>query len=356
MSSHNLIGLMSGTSMDGLDIVFVKYEHTKNGTWNFQLKNSFTAKYSNELLRKLKKSKQLSIFELLFLDKELGLFFSTEINNFIKSHGIDISTIDAIASHGHTIFHQPEKGFTYQIGCGDTISYNTGIRVINNFRQKDVVAGGQGAPLVPIGDKLLFRDEAEAFLNIGGFANVCYPSDLTRAYDICPGNLPLNHFAEKLGAQFDFNGTMAKEGQVDKTILEKLNSLEFYKNTGPKSLGAEWLESEFMKNFNEDVVPKDALRTIIEHIAIEISLDLNKNSINSVYITGGGAKNTFLIERISNLFKGKIIIPSDEIIDFKEAIIFGFLGALYLKIKPNSLASVTGAKKDTIGGSLHLPN
>lgn len=356
MSSYNLIGLMSGTSMDGLDIVQVQFNFEENDGWYFKLENSFTAKYNDQLLSKLKISKQLSAIELLILDKELGFFFSTEVNKFIKVNNIDKTKIDAIASHGHTIFHQPEKGFTHQIGCGETIAYQTGLKVINDFRQKDVVAGGQGAPLVPIGDKLLFSTKADAFLNIGGFTNICYPGQKTKAYDICPGNLPLNYFAEKLGFTFDFNGELAREGVINHSILEELNSIKFYKDPGPKSLGTEWLENDFMFKLKQDLDNKDALKTIVEHIAIQINSDLNKNKINSVYITGGGARNNFLIERIKYHFKGKIIIPAEDIIDYKEALIFGFLGALFLNNQPNSLASVTGAKKDTIGGVLHIPN
>lgn len=356
MSSYNLIGLMSGTSMDGLDIVFVKFKYTENNDWEFNIEHSLTVKYSNKMLSKLKIAKKLSAIELLILDKELGMFFSTSVNKFIELNQIGKSKIDAIASHGHTIFHQPEKGFTYQIGCGETIAYHTGIKVINDFRLKDVIAGGQGAPLVPIGDKLLFGKEADAFLNIGGFTNVCYPSKNTKAYDICPGNLPLNYFSEKNGLTFDFNGEMAKKGNLNKFILEQLNSIQFYKSTGPKSLGTEWLESQFMTKLEKDLNPNDALNTIVEHIAMQIAFDLNTNKIKSVYITGGGAKNQFLIERIQVYFKGQIIVPNETIIDFKEAIIFGFLGALNLHNQPNSLASVTGAEKDTIGGVIHLPN
>jgi len=356
MSSYNLIGLMSGTSMDGLDIAFVKFKCDENNQWNFQIEHSFTEIYSTELLDQLKISKELSVVELLKLDKELGKFFSTAVNNFIKIHQIDKTKINAIASHGHTIYHQPENGFTCQIGCGETIAYHTGLKVINDFRQKDVVAGGQGAPLVPVGDKLLFKNEADAFLNIGGFTNVCYPSTNTKAYDICPGNLPLNYFAEKLGFNFDLNGDLAKQGTLDKSLLDELNSIHFYNTTGPKSLGTEWLEDQFMSKFGETFNPKDALNTIAEHIAIQIAQDLNKNNVNSVYITGGGAKNHYLIERIRIHFNGKIVIPNTTIIDYKEALIFGFLGALFLHNQPNSLASVTGASKDTIGGVLHFPN
>ena len=356
MSSYNLIGLMSGTSMDGLDIANVHFNYSEKIGWLFEIEHSSTVEYDFHLLEKLKQSKQLSAVELLLLDKELGLFFSTAVNQFILEKQIDPKKIDAICSHGHTIFHQPERGFTYQIGCGDTLSYRTGIKVINDFRQKDVVAGGQGAPLVPIGDKLLFGSNADAFLNIGGFANVCYPEGETRAHDICPGNLPLNYFAEKLGKEYDFNGELARKGSLNLELLDQLNSLSFYSLPGPKSLGTEWLEAEFMSQFIDSLNPNDAICTIVEHISMQIAQDLNNNLAASVFITGGGAKNSYLIERIKSHFGGIIHIPEVQIIDYKEALIFGFLGALYLQNQTNSISTVTGAERETIGGVLHLPN
>jgi anhydro-N-acetylmuramic acid kinase len=356
MSSYNLIGLMSGTSMDGLDIVNVQFNLSESNEWSFNLNHSLTVVYSKNLLNKLNISKQLSTVELLLLDKELGLFFSTAVNNFIQEYQLNRGYIDAICSHGHTIFHQPENGFTHQIGCGETIAFHTGIKVVNDFRQKDIVAGGQGAPLVPIGDKLLFKNQADAFLNIGGFANVCYPSDNTKAYDICPGNLPLNHFAKKQGQDFDFNGEIARAGNLNQALLDDLNTLPFYSQEGPKSLGTEWLENKFMPHLENSLSNNDIMNTLVEHICIQIAADLDKMKTNSLFITGGGAKNAYLIERLKTYFHGKVIIPEDTIIDFKEALIFGFLGALYLNNQPNSLSSVTGAKKDTIGGVLHLPS
>ena len=356
MSSYNLIGLMSGTSMDGLDIANVHFSYSEKIGWSFKIESSSTVKYEPSLLEKLKRSKQLSAFDLLILDKELGMFFSTAVNKFITEKQINSNTIDAICSHGHTVFHQPNKGITHQIGCGETLAFHTGIKVINNFRQKDVVAGGQGAPLVPIGDKLLFKNKADAYLNIGGFTNVCYPNENTKAYDVCPGNLPLNHFAEKLGKEYDFNGDFARNGSLNLPLLNKLNSIPYYNLPGPKSLGTEWLDLDFMTQIDGAIPPNDTINTIVEHISFQIAKDLNSMLAKSVFITGGGAKNSYLIDRIKVHFKGIVHIPENQIIDYKEALIFGFLGALYLKNQTNSICSVTGASRDTIGGVLHLPN
>lgn len=355
MSLYTVIGVMSGTSMDGIDIVYATYEFSENELCNHVVQHSKTYEYSTYLLENLKISTQLSPSELLILDKILGIYYSERIINFINEFDINPSKIDAIASHGHTIFHQPEKGFTYQIGCGETIAFKTGIKVINDFRQKDVVAGGQGAPLVPIGDKLLYSSLADAFLNIGGFCNISIPSDTTVAFDISPGNLPLNKIATELDKTYDSSGLIARSGSIDKVILNELNEIDYYSNPPPKSLGTEWVKANFTPVVSRINNPKDRMCTVVEHLAEQISRTCIKNSIKSLYITGGGAYNDFLIERIKEKSKLQIIIPDAVEIEFKEAIIFGLLGALFLEGKPNTLSSVTGASRDVIGGVLHLP-
>lgn len=352
---YQIIGLMSGTSMDGLDISYCRYCFDKN-KWTFSiiLTNSIT--YPAELLLKLKESSFYSARDLLLLDKEIGLFFANEVNSFIKKGKIDSSEVDAICSHGHTIFHQPNLGYTYQIGCGETIAYHTRIKVLNDFRQKDVVAGGQGAPLVPIGDQLLFSNKADTFLNLGGFANcTSINKDSTTAFDICPANLPLNRIVQEIGLEFDRNGNISSQGKVDHLVLEKLNKLPFYTENGPKSLGTEWLNKSFMPLLNNIKTVEDKLATTIEHIAIQIGKTLKEIDARKTFISGGGVKNDFLLNRIKHYTNSQLILPSIEIIDYKESIIFGFLGALYFEKMNNSLSSVTGALHNTTGGVLHIP-
>lgn len=352
MTSYTLIGLMSGTSMDGVDLAHCRFQKSA-GTWEFSVLQTHTFPYPDSILENLVRSKELSGLELTLLDTQLGRYFSECILEFAKNKGVDLSKIDAIASHGHTIFHQPEKGFTLQIGCGETLAALTGVKVINDFRKKDVLAGGQGAPLVPIGDQLLFASQASAFLNIGGFANVCLLEPEIRAFDVCPGNLPLNFLAQKRGQHFDREGEIARSGHVNHDLLRQLNEIEFYHKIGPKSLGTEWLDAQFLPLLAEQISLEDQMRTCVEHIAYQVSRNLSGSA--SLMITGGGAKNSFLVERIQSLYEGKIILPDEAIIDFKEALIFAFLGALFLNEDPNCLATVTGARKDVCGGILHLP-
>jgi anhydro-N-acetylmuramic acid kinase len=356
MSNYEIIGLMSGTSMDGLDIAHVRFDFNADSNDSFELLNTDTVPIPDELLQKLMDAPNYSVTQLLMLDKEFGRFLADSVIKFIDQKKIVKNSINAIASHGQTILHQPNNGFTLQIGCGSTLSYLTDINVINDFRTKDIVAGGQGAPLVPIGDFGLFSDLAEGFLNIGGFANVSFKKDNSIvAYDICPGNLPLNKLAHAKNLAYDKNGELAKSGEINFFLLDLLNSLDYYLLDGPKSLGTEWIEEFYYPLLKFDKEIENNLRTVVEHTAIQISTVLNSAHLNSVLVTGGGAKNGFLIERIQHYFNGELILPEQKIIDFKEAIVFAYLGALYLDKRPNALSSVTGAQKNTIGGVFHLP-
>jgi len=362
MIKQNIIGLMSGTSLDGLDILYIEFTFNScNQLPSFKIINSESYPYENKFIHELKRSTELNIVDFLKLDKKIGFVFGNFINDFILKNKIEKKEVHAIASHGQTTFHQPENGFTSQIGCGDTIAVVTGIPVINDFRTKDVILGGQGAPLVPIGDFNLFQSQAVSFLNLGGIANISFKkADEIIAFDICPANHPLNKIIVRdysdLNRKYDEGGQIARSGKVNDFLLEQLNNLVFYKQPFPKSLGTEWLEAYFYKITDQVTIPsEDQLRTIVEHETIQIATILNDNQLNSVFITGGGALNDFMIERLKHHYTGTVIIPEKQIIDFKEAIVFAYLGALYLNKQTNILKSVTGASRDSIGGVLHLP-
>lgn len=340
--------------MDGLDISYAEY-FLKDNNWSFNLIHCNTVNYGDILLNQLKNATTISSNELFQLDIQLAEFFASETLKFIDQFNIDKKEITCIASHGHTIFHQPDKGYTVQIGNGEKLAALTQLPVVNDFRSKDVAHGGQGAPLVPVGDKLLFNSLADAFLNLGGFANICILNPNIKAFDISPANLPLNRLCNKIGLEYDKNGELASKGNVLPDILEQLNAIPFYNTNGPKSLGTEWLDAAFMPIINSKNDIEDLLRTTIEHIAEQISTTINNNKIDKVLVTGGGTKNKFLIERITAKTKVGLIVPEIELIDFKEAIVFGFLGALYLSKQVNCLAAVTGASKNVIGGVLHIP-
>lgn len=345
------IGLMSGTSLDGLDVVYVKFNENKYS--DFEIIACETYTYSEEWAKKLRNGIYFSKEELNLLNEEYGVLLGQYVNRFIQDY--TISKVDFVASHGHTIFHKPSEGVTLQIGDGQFLADETRLQVICDFRTQDVLLGGQGAPLVPIGDEILFSNYA-ACLNLGGFANISFKENNDRvAFDVCPVNIVLNHYSSKLGVEFDAGGSIAASGKINHKLLRDLNALEFYSRPKPKSLGFEWvLEFIFPLIDSYRIQNEDILRTFVEHVAIQISSIIRKES--SVLITGGGVFNSFLISRISYCAHNEIVIPSKEMIDYKEALIFSLLGMLKIAGKTNCLKSVTGAKKNHSSGVIFNPN
>ena len=354
MVELEILGLMSGTSLDGLDIAHVKFTFLEDSK-SFKLLNFKTFNYSIDFQEEIRNATNLSAIELIKLDKKIGKEIATHVNSFINENKLDRSKIHAIASHGQTIYHQPENGFTVQIGCGATIAYHTKLQVVNDFRTMDVVAGGQGAPLVPKGDFDLFQKQAEAFLNLGGFANISLKKDNEIiAFDISPANLPLNEIVHTMGLTFDKDGLLARSGNVNNELFNELNELDFYSQNAPKSLGTEWLNDEFYPIIEKYALSEaDQLATIIEHIAFQIAKIAKEMELRQILVTGGGTKNVYFMERIIDLTTAQVKIPEDSISDFKEAIIFAYLGALFLLDQPNCVSTVTGAEKSVIGGCLH---
>lgn len=352
MKDFKVIGLMSGSSLDGVDIAYVNFSHD-NKRWFFQIVEAGNIPYTEEWKNKLSEAFNKNEAELKELDIEYGKFLGTVTKKFIKKYEFDPKLI---ASHGHTIFHAPEKSYTLQIGNGQEIANATGITTINDFRSEDVTKGGQGAPLVPIGDKYLFA-EFPICLNIGGIANVSYDIDGQRiAYDICMANQMLNYLASKLGYDYDNNGNFASQGNVNQELLNIFNDNSYYDKEAPKSLGREFFEKYQHEIIDSSALPvKDLLATATEHIACQIVKATDSLEKSKMLITGGGAKNNFLIERIRKMSKHEIVIPDTMIIDYKEALIFAFLGTLKLEGKINVLSSVTGASSDSSSGNICLP-
>jgi anhydro-N-acetylmuramic acid kinase len=340
-----VVGAMSGTSLDGLDLAAVEFRRSEN-RWNFSIVAAETVKYSNEWEEKLRTAPELPGEKLIELHNVYGQFTGQKINRFIKNHRL---LPNLVASHGHTVFHQPEKGITFQAGNGACIAAETGITAVADFRSGDVALGGQGAPLVPVGDRLLFP-EYESCLNLGGFANISFEKNGKRiAFDICPVNFILNDLARKLGKPYDENGDLGRHGTIDNQLLEKLNQLEFYAQNPPKSLGKEWMDRHFFPVIKESNLSfQDKLRTAYEHIAVQIAKATPGNG--KMLVTGGGTFNSFLMERFKQHLKCELVIPSSEIINYKEALVFGFLGLLRHLGEVNCYASVTGARRDSSAG------
>lgn len=367
---YHIIGLMSGTSLDGLDIAFCRFEF-KEGRWIYQIIEAETVSYSDSWRMRLQQLDCQTAGELALADAELGHLMGGMVQSFIERHGISPLFI---ASHGQTIFHQPGRRLTTQIGKGAAIAAETGLPVVCDFRSLDVALGGQGAPLVPIGDRLLFPDY-DYCLNLGGFANISYEQGNHRiAYDICPANLVLNALSGEAGEPFDENGEMARSGSLLPALLESLNNLPFYHHPPPKSLGKEWVDEHIWPLFNEFLNHEsrgmrhkgtriayrasriaDLLNTFTEHIAIQVARNSGTDRAKKLLITGGGALNTYLVERIRHHSAPEVVLPDLQTIQFKEALIFAFLGLLRWRGEANALASVTGARRDNIGGAVYLP-
>lgn len=344
--TFHAIGLMSGTSLDGLDICFAKFRK-ENSLWKFEILQAETLPYSPSWEEKLKNSIHLSSEELLALNSEYGFYLGEKVKEFIGKNSLQ--EIDLIASHGHTVFHQPQNKFTLQIGDGRAIKIINNIPVVYDFRSQDVLMGGNGAPLVPIGDELLFS-EFDACLNIGGFSNISTNNKGKRiAFDICPVNIVLNRFALSLGKKYDENGNIARTGIVNEKILTTLNSLSFYTENHPKSLGIEWVNENIFPLF-ENETPENILATFTEHAADQIARVFNHYHFKNVLFTGGGTYNDYLLERIKNKSSTQIIIPEPELIDFKEALIFAFMGVLRMNNEINVLSSATGSAADHSSG------
>ena len=353
MKKTTAIGIMSGTSLDGLDLCYVEF--TFDGNWTFEIIESDCISYDKQWYSALGNAHTCSLDELELLSDTFGRYTGEKVNEFLKN--FSLPKPDFVCSHGHTVFHEPAKKFTLQIGNGQTIANATGITCVSDFRSLDVSLNGQGAPLVPIGDELLFS-EYEACLNLGGFSNISFKENgFRRAFDICPVNIVLNPLANTLGKPFDEDGVLSQSGQLNDVLLSELNSLSIYNGLERPSLAREWLEKVFLPVLeNSSVCTKDKLRTVTEHAAQQISSVINSKAKNgSVLVTGGGAKNSFMMERISDLSNAKIIVPNVEIVDYKEALIFAFLGVLRVRNEINVLKSVTGASRDSSSGAVHFP-
>lgn len=345
-----VLGLMSGTSLDGTDLAACRFWQGEKG-WGFEVLAAETVPYPAEWAGRLGSLMQATALEYVRADAELGTYYGQLIRAFTERYGLRPLLV---ASHGHTIFHRPDRGFTAQIGSGAHIAAACGLPVVNDFRPADVALGGQGAPLVPAGEALLFQQYA-ACLNLGGIANITllHPNQPPRAFDVSVCNIALNHVAGRVGLPFDQDGQLAASGEVLPQLLERLNALPFFDQPPPKSLGREWTDSAFLPLLDKAYAPADLLRTLAEHIAMQVGRASSGLPGGELLITGGGAFHRVLTERIAGHVRPlHAVCPEPLLVGFKEAIVFAFLGLLRWLRQPNCLASVTGASRDHCGGAV----
>jgi len=347
-----VLGIMSGSSLDGLDMALCDF-HEQEGRVGHEVIACGSADLPPELHARLLAISSSSAFDFAETHVRLGRFIGDQAHAFLAVHG----PADLIASHGHTAFHQPEAGFTAQIGCGAQIAVRAGVPTIVDFRSKDVALGGQGAPLVPIGERDLFSGY-EAYINLGGIANISmHQGGRVIGTDVCFCNQPLNHLAGLAGKAYDEDGALARSGKVEERLLDRLLDLPCISAPPPFTLGREHFEQQLLPLLDQAGVSiPDRLATSVEHTARALARALASKGITQCLVTGGGSFNGNLMERLRALSPVELVVPDPRTVSFKEAIIFAYLGWLRWRGEPNALASVTGAGRDSIGGALYLPN
>ncbi len=356
MRKYNIIGVMSGTSMDGLDIAHVTLEELELGKWDYTINKATTVSYGEKWRLRLSKLRHQNSLVFHKTDRFYGQFIGQEIKKFLNENSLEA---DLIASHGHTVFHQPDNNITVQVGDGNSIYAYTGIPTVTNFRALDVVLGGEGAPLVGVADQYMFG-EFDMCLNLGGFANISTNINGNRiAYDVCPCNIVLNRIAREFDKEYDEDGAIAERGNIDYDLLSDLNNIEYYEYEPPKSLGREWISSNFWQNVRSSVAKKeDKMKTLVDHIAQQIGNNIEDLSSEDasgrrVLVTGGGAFNKTLISHLRSHTEAEIVVPDEMVVNYKEALAFALLGMLRVQNKINVLSIATGATSDTVSGSLY---
>jgi len=352
MATYTALGIMSGSSLDGLDLAFCEFTE-KHNRWTYRIVSAETLPYTEEWKMLLQESSYADGEKLAENDVAYGKYLGEEAAGFLSKYDLKP---DLIALHGHTVFHQPEKGFSLQLGSGQAVATTSGIETVSDFRSKDILLGGQGAPLVPIGDKLLFA-EYDYCVNIGGIANISFEKKGQRpGYDVCAANQLLNHLSRQMGKPYDKNGATASLGKPDKPLFDELNNVAFCQQAYPKSLSNEQVREIFLPILdNSPISLEDKLYTVVKHIAFQIARAADASSRKKMLLTGGGAHNSFLVEAIRRECPQSVYLPDTQIIDFKEALIFAFMGILRKTGHVNCLASATGAKRDSSGGVIYLP-
>lgn len=357
---YRAIGIMSGSSMDGLDIAFAEFTET-GGKWSFEIIAASCVEYEMEWLQQLNAAANMSAKDYLFLNTAYGHYIGNKINNFIELNDLQ-HRVNLIASHGHTVFHFPNKKMTAQLGDGAAIAAAVKLPVVNDLRSIDIAFGGQGAPIVPIGDKLLFGTYTY-LLNLGGIANMSVNKEGNYiAFDICAANKILNFLALKLGLPYDAEGALAAKGKINDVLLQQLNALDYYKISGPKALDNSYGINMVLPIIEKaNLITEDALATYTEHIILQIKaaiLNNNSSAINpQLLVTGGGAFNTFLVQKLKEgllPLQILVVVPDSTVVKFKEALIMALIGILRWREETNVLATVTGASQNSIGGALWL--
>lgn len=358
MKIHKVLGLMSGTSLDGLDLAYC-HIWKKYDLWKFKIIETRTISYDDEMRARLKNSIALPADELLIFHNTYGSWLGQQAKEFIEEKDLDV---DIIASHGHTTHHQPKQGLTFQIGSGQHLANASRHKTVCDFRTNDIALDGEGAPLAPIGDQLFFR-KYDFCLNLGGISNVSFEYEGKRiAYDIGLANMILNHITQKIGLSYDNKGMLASKGGINTDMLKQLNELSYYKLPYPKSTGYEWFVEKVVPIVNATIdTTENLLHTAVHHICEQVALQIKRNATkdhSTLLVTGGGALNTFMMDLLQSYLEPMVslVIPEKKLIEYKEALIFALMGILRIEQEINVLKTVTGASTDSSSGVVYLPS
>ncbi len=359
-SPTHFLGIMSGSSLDGLDIALCKFNGLDRNKLSFSVEKAVSVSFPTELYERLKSSTSLSTSDLFKLEVSFSKFCAKSVYEHMISSSLKI---DYIAFHGHTIFHFPEDGFTTQIGNGSIIAAETGIPCITDFRAKDIALGGQGAPLAPIVEHYLYPGY-DLYFNVGGIANLSlHKEDCILSFDSCPCNQVLNYLSTQIGLPYDDKGSLARKGTISRALIMKWDQLDYFARPTPKSMDNSWVKEIFIEVMDKtEISREDKLATMTEFIAMRLTCDVRalipeSQRLISGFITGGGTYNEYLVERIREHMKTiplRLVIPDEDTINFKEAILMALMGYLRVNKIQNTIPSVTGASQPTIGGAIYL--
>lgn len=366
MKEYKVVGVMSGSSLDGLDIIYVVFHVAPNGSWRYSIKHTMCQPYPVYWLDKLRHAVSMNALEYQLLHTEYGRYLGDFVEFFLNENKLQ-GQVDLVACHGHTVFHLPAQLTTCQLGDGAAVAAVTGIQTVSDFRSVDVALEGQGSPFSLAAERKLFGTEYQYFLNIGGMACLTYVgkgNDSSFAVDICPANQLLNLLAEQDGKSFDSEGEMAASGTTNIRLLKDLDGFDYYKKPFPKSLNVDFgPEILYPLIRARDLSTRDAMRTLVEHICNQVAViveAVKRRLGNSapeeckMLVTGGGARNTFLVKRLTETLKPlgiSVVVPTDQLVKFKEALMTAVLAVLRVRGETNFFSKVSGAKRDSVGGA-----
>lgn len=359
--SELYIGVMSGTSLDGIDIALCEINSVKCVCIH-SAEFPFEPKLKEDVLRAINSPVTLSFIGEL--DTRLGELFAQAILSFIQDNQIDAQKIRAIGLHGQTLWHQPNGDFPFsmQLGNPNVVSVQTALAVVADFRGKDIALGGQGAPFAPAFHKEIFGalGRKTAVVNIGGMANITFLNDALSGYDTGPGNVLMDYWiSQTKNLPYDKEGIFAACGRVNEALLQSFLSDDYFHKIPPKSTGREYFNPTWLSNHMpifQTLQEEDIQRTLLELTAQTITDALQNSSVELLIVCGGGAKNSFLMQRLHELAQIEVTTSDTYGVsgDFMEAMAFAWLAYKRIHLEKVELSSVTGAKEDAILGALYL--